>query len=267
MRIKSSHLKLRRRALLGAAASGAIVGRAAADEPWPSLSAQIFNDRPIRDGSVVLAIDAPYRAEDAALVPIGLRSLLSADDKRLIRAITLVIDQNPSPLAAVFTPGPASMMHSLATRVRIEDYTNVHAVTELSDGQLYVTTRFVKAAGGCSAPAAKLEADAIPPDTMRFRQFPPADGRREAQLLIRHPNYSGMQMDQVTRLYIPAFFVKTVRIWQGDELLLSIESGISIAENPAFRFDYRPNGAGSFRAEVEDSKGGSAHQEWPAARA
>jgi sulfur-oxidizing protein SoxY len=162
-------------------------------------------------------------------------------------------------------------MRSLSTRVRIDDYTNVHAVAELSDGRLYATARFVKAAGGCSAPAAKLEADSIPLGTMRFRQFATAEdtapGLREAQLQIRHPNYTGMQMDQVTRLYVPAHFVDKVRVWQGDDLLLTIESGISISENPAFRFDYRPNGAGSFRAEMDDSEGKSFKQEWPAARA
>jgi sulfur-oxidizing protein SoxY len=115
-----------------------------------------------------------------------------------------------------------------------------------------------------------LEADGIPLGTMRFRQFPPAEGAdpglREAQLMIRHPNYSGMQMDQLTRLYVPAHFVKSVGIWQGDALLLSVESGISIAENPEFRFDYRPTGATSFRAEMEDSEGGSFKHEWPATR-
>ena len=75
--------------------------------------------------------------------------------------------------------------------------------------------------------------------------------------MIRHPNYSGMQMDQLTRLYVPAHFVKSVRIWQGQDLLLAIESGISMSENPIFRFDYRPNGATSFSAEMEDSDGGS----------
>ena len=82
--------------------------------------------------------------------------------------------------------------------------------------------------------------------------------------MIRHPNYSGMQMDQVTRLYVPAHFVKSVRIWQGDDLLLAIESGISIAENPEFRFDYHPNGATGFRAEMEDNEGESFTQEWSA---
>jgi sulfur-oxidizing protein SoxY len=267
---------LRRRTLLAAVTLGA-AGRTAAaqapaaQDPWPSLAAQIFAGQPLLDGSAILAIDAPYRAEDAALVPVGLHSLIAAGDKRHIRSITLVIDANPSPLAAVFLPGTASGIRDLSTRVRVDDYTNMHAVAELSDGSLYASARFVKAAGGCSAPAAKLEADGIPLGTMRFRQFPPpegaAPGLREVQLLIRHPNYTGMQMDQLTRLYVPAHFVTSVRIWQGDDLLLSIKGGISISENPAFRFDYRPNGAGSFRAEIDDSEGKSFTHEWPAVRA
>lgn len=273
--MRSAELGLRRRTLLAAVALGTGAGRAAAqapaaEDPWPSLAAQIFAGRPLQDGSGILAIDAPYRAADAALVPVSLHNLLPADDKRTIRAITLVIDANPSPLAAVFSPGPASGMRSLSTRVRVDDYTNIHAVAELSDGQVYASERYVKAAGGCSAPAAKLEADGIPLGTMRFRQLPPAAGAApglgEAQLLIRHPNYTGMQMDQLTRLYVPAHFVQSVRIWQGEDLLLSIQGGISIAENPEFRFDYRPNGATGFRAEIDDSEGRSFRQEWPAAR-
>jgi sulfur-oxidizing protein SoxY len=263
------HLLLHRRTLLAAAAAG-ITGAQAPQQQdsWPALAEQIFQGAAIQDGAQIVAIDAPYRAEDAAVVPVGLRCLLPPVDPRRLRGLTLVIDENPSPLAAAFTFGDGSGINSLSTRIRVDSYTNVTAVVRLSDGQLYATQRFVKAAGGCSAPAAKVEADGTPLGTMRFRQFPPEPGaaadRGEAQLLIRHPNYSGMQMDQLTRLYVPALFVKLVRIWQGDDLLMSIESGISISENPAFRFDYRPNGAAIFRAEVEVSDGRSFHQEWPA---
>jgi sulfur-oxidizing protein SoxY len=76
-----------------------------------------------------------------------------------------------------------------------------------------------------------------------------------------------MQMDQLTRLYVPAHFVQSVHLWQGDDLLLSIESGISISENPVWRFDYRPNGATGFRAEMQDSEGKSFRQQWPVTRA
>ena len=268
---RTDHLP--RRTMLAGLASAALCGRAmaqapAAEDPWPSLAAQIFDDRPLRDGSAVVAIDAPYRAEDAALVPLSIRLTLRPDDKRQVRCITCVIDQNPSPLAAAWSPGAGSGIRTISTRVRIDSYTNVHAVAELSDGQLYVAQRFVKAAGGCSAPAAKQSAGAIPPGTMRFRRFPPApdaaSGLREAQLMIRHPNYSGMQMDQLTRLYVPAHFIKSVRLWQGDDPLLAIESGISIAENPEFRFDYQPNGATLFRAEAEDNEGNVFKDQWPA---
>jgi sulfur-oxidizing protein SoxY len=104
---------------------------------------------------------------------------------------------------------------------------------------------------------------------MRVRQFGgvPGSDNRVVQLMIRHPNYSGTQMDQVTRLYVPAHFVSSVRIWQGDDMLLSIESGISISENPEFRFDYRPNGATEFRAEAQDNQGEYFKTSWSVARA
>jgi sulfur-oxidizing protein SoxY len=265
MRESVPKLLLRRRALLAALAAGATSAQALAQQDsWASIAPQILGDRPIGDGSKVLAIDAPYRAEDAALVPVGLHCLLPDDDSREIRHLTLVIDENPSPLAAVFSP--SSGIRTLSTRVRVDSYTNITVVAELSDGQLYATQRFVKAAGGCSAPAAKLEADATPEGEMRFRRFSAdssGSGQAEAQLLIHHPNYSGMQMDQVTRLYVPAKFVKSIRLWQGEALLLSVEAGISIAENPAFRFSYRQNGGSVFRAEIEDSDGRSFRQEWP----
>ena len=267
--MRTSQALTRRQAFLAAVAVCATGRRAdaqapAADDPWPSLAAQIFNQQTLADGSAVIGLDLPYRAEDAAVVPVGIHTLLPADDPRQIQTITLVIDQNPSPVAATFSIGPNSGITTVSTRIRVDSYTNVHAVAATNDTHLYATERFVKAAGGCSAPAAKQEAGAIPLGTMRFRQFPPPAGSitREAELMIRHPNFSGMQMDQVSRLYVPAHFVSSVRLWQGDALLLAVESGISISENPQFRFDYRPNGAAEFRADVRDSHGQSFSQTW-----
>ena len=258
-------------ATLATAASGRLAQAQGASEenPWPALAGQIFNDRPIEDGGTVLTVDAPYRAEDAAVVPISIHSVLPAGDKRSIRGVTLVVDENPSPLAAKFSFGQDSGIQSLSTRIRVDSYTKLHAVAELTGGRLFAAERFVKAAGGCSAPAAKQEGNAIPLGTMRLRQFPQvtdADSR-QIQFMIRHPNNSGMQMDQLTRLYVPAHFVSSISIWQGDDLLLAIESGISISENPEFRFDYHPNGAAEFRAEARDNEGSVFRQSWSATRA
>ena len=266
--------RLQRRTIMAMVASGFVGRRVSAQtpatsDPWPSLAEQIFQDRPISDGAAVLGIDAPYRADDAALVPISLHNLLPADDRQRIKCITLVVDENPSPVAAAFLIGDNSGITTISTRVRVDSYTNIHAVAETADGGLFAAKRFVKAAGGCSAPVARQEASGIPLGTMRFRQFKAAFNaeKPEAQVLIRHPNYSGMQMDQITRLYVPAQFVSTVRIWQGDDLLLGVNSGISISENPEFRFDYQPNGATAMRAEVRDSEGRLFNESWPVAPA
>src|SRR5215469_18366569 len=80
-------------------------GSTEAYDPWPGLVQDIFNNRPMNDGSDVIAVEMPYRAEDAAIVPVTLRSKLAATDSRHVVAITLVIDQNPAPVAAKFELG------------------------------------------------------------------------------------------------------------------------------------------------------------------
>jgi sulfur-oxidizing protein SoxY len=237
-------------------------------DPWPDLVRDIFNGRQMADGAGVISIEMPSRAEDAALVPVTLRTTLSPVDTRKVRKITLVIDQNPAPVAATFQIAPGVMM--ISTRVRVDSYTNVHAVAELSDGQLYVSTTFVKASGGCSAPAIKnLDQANADLGQMRFRQFAragdgPSSLPREAQIMIRHPNNSGLQRDQVTLLYIPAFFIRDLRIRQGAELVLAMEGGISISENPNIRFSYVPNGAATIEVEAVDTGGHAFKGDWPA---
>jgi sulfur-oxidizing protein SoxY len=237
-------------------------------DPWPGLVQDIFNNRPMNDGADVIAIEMPYRAEDAAIVPVTLRTKLSPGDSRRVLTITLVIDQNPAPMAAKFELGPDAKVSEISTRVRVNNYTDVHAVVELSDGKLYVTKTYVKASGGCSAPAAKNADEARSRlGQMRYRQFTrpgqgPVSGVREAQVMIGHPNNSGLQMNQVTQLYIPAFFVNELRLWQDDGLVLAMEGGISISEDPNIRFTYVANGAKRFRAEAKDTEGHVFRNEW-----
>jgi sulfur-oxidizing protein SoxY len=243
-------------------------GAAEPYDPWPGLVQDIFNNRPMNDGSDVIGIEMPYRAEDAAIVPVTLASKLSPDDSRRMVAITLVIDQNPAPMAAKFELGPDARVSEISTRVRVNNYTDVHAVAELSDGKLYMVKTFVKASGGCSAPAAKNAEEARNHvGQMKYRQFTasgegPSNGKREAQIMIGHPNNSGLQMDQVTQLYVPAFFVDELHLWQDNSPVLSMEGGISISEDPNIRFTYVSNGAKLFRAEAKDTSGHVFQKEW-----
>jgi sulfur-oxidizing protein SoxY len=257
--------------LIGGATLGSFAQQAArpdsSKDSWPELADSVFKGRPIADGAGLIAIEMPSRAEDAAIVPMTVRATLPPGDMRRVKAFTIVIDENPAPVAATFSIGPNAVVPSISTRVRVDSYTNVHAVAELSDGKLYVVKTYVKASGGCSAPAAK-SADKAGVGQMRFRQFAkPADAApgnlREAQIMIRHPNNSGLQMDQITRHYLPAYFVQSVKIWQGEELLLAVESSISISEDPNFRFTYLPSNAKSFAVEVIDTDNRVFKGHWP----
>jgi len=255
--------------LAAAISSGVMQSSVAAetDDPWPDLARDVFKGRSLADGTGLISIEMPERAEDAGIVPVTLRTTLPAGDTRVLKALTLVIDENPAPVAATFKVDSGVTM--ISTRVRVNAYTDVHAVAELSDDQLYVVDTYVKASGGCSAPMAKNPEEVkVNLGAIRMRQFVqssagPASLVREAQIMLRHPNNSGLQRDQVSLLYIPLFIVRDLRVWQGDQLILEMDSGISISEDPNIRFSYRPNGATKFRAEAVDTNGNVFKGEWP----
>ena len=234
----------------------------ALDPSWQQTRAALFGDRPIADGGDRLVLDAPPRAADAAVVPISIRSAPDADPKHELRRAWLIIDQNPGPVAATFHFEPGSGVVDMETRVRVEAYTWMRAVVELADGSLLMSTRFVKASGGCSAPAGKDPAQAAANlGRMRLRVLAGdgAAGLTGAQLMISHPNESGMAMDQLTRLYPRAHYVRTVEVSYRGRPLLSAEVNFSISENPNFRFHFRTpdgelrEGGGELKAEVVDT--------------
>src|SRR5688500_7519907 len=100
----------------------------ASDDLWPSLAADIFDGKPLAASDGLISLEAPYRAEDAALTPLTIRTKLADGDPRRVRAITLVIDRNPVPLAAVFKLGESAAVDMIATRVRVNENTDIHAV-------------------------------------------------------------------------------------------------------------------------------------------
>lgn len=224
-----------------APADASALAESARETTWASIAPDIFPDKVIGAADGLVALSAPTRAEDAALVPLTIALTLPPGDARSFKAVTVVVDENPSPVVARFTFGAGQKDFSLSLRARVNSYSFVRAVVETDDGALHMTKAFVKAAGGCSAPATKDTADSIAHlGDIRFRSFADS-GRKEAQVQIRHPNFSGLQMDEQSRGYTPAWFVREVEISQGGHLLLGMEGGISISEDPTFRFSYTPS--------------------------
>ena len=250
------------------------------EETWKAIKPDIFGDKTILDGDSFLTMDAPMRAEDAAVVPLTVRALKPQAGETTIKAITLVIDENPAPVAATVRFGPAAATASFSTRLRVNAYSYIRAIAEMNDGSLRMIKRFVKASGGCSAPALKDEDKSVSDiGQLRLRQFVQGDaeakdyalapndsGAMEAQIMIRHPNYSGLQMDQVTMLYIPARFIQEIVLKRGDDLVLTMEGGISLSENPSFRFAFRRDGNGDLASRAEDTQKNVFEKSWPVER-
>lgn len=256
---------LRRLALAATATLLVSLPANAQEDVWPDLKGDLFGDREILDGAGWVTLEAPYRAEDAAIVPIRILALRPQEEDNYIKAITLVVDQNPAPVAAVIRFRRHSGIASISTRIRVNAYSHVRAIAETNHGNLYMATKFVKASGGCSAPAGKDHEEAMANlGKMRLRQFSPMQGTagspalhglREAQLMIRHPNYSGLQMDQITRNYTPAHFVREIDVRLGGERLFSVEGAISLSENPSFRFSFPADDGASLSARIVDTEG------------
>jgi sulfur-oxidizing protein SoxY len=252
------------------------------DDTWNTIRGDIFGNKAeaITDGDDLLAMDAPMRAEDAAVVPITIRALKPQAGGTAIKAITLVIDENPAPVAATVSFGPAAAAASFSTRLRVNSYSYIRAVAEMDDGSLRMIKKYVKASGGCSAPALKDQDKSVAElGQLRLLQFGQGDqdakayalapndaGAAEAQIMIRHPNYSGLQMDQITMLYIPAQYVREITLKRGDTLVLKMEGGISLSENPSFRLAFRKEGNGELNLRAEDTQRNVFEKSWPVQR-
>ncbi|HUN43768.1 MAG TPA: quinoprotein dehydrogenase-associated SoxYZ-like carrier [Acetobacteraceae bacterium] len=239
-------------AMLPLASAQAQDDAAARAQRWQALRHAIFGNRPVQDGRDVLTLQAPYRAQDAALVPVA----VIMNHPMAVKGLYLVIDNNPSPLAAHFTFGPDADPREIRLRVRVNDYTDVHAVVELQNGALYSVADYVKAAGGCSAPTGQSEAEALQGlGEMKLRllnAYAPGSPL-QVKLLIRHPDFNGMQMDQLTRLVTPARFIDSTEVSYNGTKVFHLETGISLSSDPAITFGFVPKAVGELQVVARDS--------------
>lgn len=232
------------------------------NEIWQGIAQDLYGDNVSAiENTTRIAMDAPYRALDAAVVPLNI--MIPADLTPNVSKLTLVIDKNPAPVVARFAFGTAAGLgeRRLSTRVRIDMYSHVRALVELKDGRILMVAKYVKAAGGCSAPALKdMDAALANIGKMKVRQHVAKSSSsltQEAQLMIRHPNYSGMQMNQVTGYYIPAKFVEEIEVRKGNDLVFQMTGGISLSENPNIRFTYAAGGNDPLIVKARDTDGKS----------
>ena len=232
---------------------------AAREARWRDLEKSVFDGRTATPDRKIIALEAPTRAEDASLVPMTIT--LGGGER--IKELYLIIDDNPAPVAAHFTFGPAGdsqgLPHIVKLRVRVNSYTNVHSVAVLPDGHLVEDVKFVKASGGCSAPMSESDEEATRGMGEMRLKF---SGDEEATLMVKHPNFNGMQMNQVTRMTTPARFIDRITVKDGAALVFDLEASLSLSTNPVLSFNFVPQPAGPVTGEVHDTDGGHWRQDF-----
>lgn len=252
------------------AIAASTTGLKADDGAWNDIREEVFGKReisPIRKGFKMYVEGS---AKDASIVPISFRIPSNMVDKT--KSLHVLIDRNPAPIAAVFKFGDGYRdgvnigERKIDARIRIDNFSKVRAIFETVDGDLYMAEKFVAGAGGCSAVGAKDPEQALA-QLGRIRvklNKHPALGQewREAVVMVRHPNFTGMQMDPKTGDYTPAWFVERVEVKRAGKLMMSVDTGISISEDPNLRFTFGSGELGDkLNVKATDTKGSNFYGE------
>ena len=169
-----------------------------------------------------IIIESPYRAIDSGNVPI----VITTKSKDLIK-FTLIIDENPTPCCATFEF--VGLLPYIETNIRVNAYTHLTVVAEDIDGNLYVNRKYIKAAGGCSA--TPIVDNDVPKDKIDIIDDKLHFDKKKIQ--FNHPNYSGLQFNQLTRTEIPADYIDFVVV-KTSKGIFSYDGTIGISQNHYF---------------------------------
>lgn len=233
-------------------------GHADSSPQWELLRGKLFGERPIRTGADSLVqLIVPLRAAYGASVPVKIVSRLPQAPERHVRRLTLLVDKNPSPVAAVLNLSTELGQADFETRIRVDEYGHVRIIAELSNGELHMDSRYVKVSGGCSAPPNRENPQLIGRTQFRLPAGLQPGQPTAAEVSVMHPNDTGFELNQVTVMFIPPHFVRSLKVQYDGRPLFEAETDFSISENPSWRFNFVPRGSsGLLSAEVEDTKEG-----------
>jgi len=235
---------------------------------WLTLKNLMFGEKVVTSGETsTVRLTVNKDLDDASTVPILIEGLVDQNNDRFIEKLYLIVDQNPIPTAAIFEMSPSRGSLHLETRLRIEKFTYIRAVAQMSDGELFMDQRWVEVKGGCSAPAGKNAGIDPLLGKMKFKldkyknSFKDADGKRtfrveldQPNLLkvqVRHPNESAMASDLDANAN--PNFIQKIRVGFNEEELISAEVNFSISDNPAFMFHFSPERQGELSFSILDT--------------
>jgi len=241
-----------------------------AGESWDAVRAQLYDTRPLKDGTDVIAIDAPYRTPDDGRTDLAAQVV--APNGLNIGQVTLVLDENPMPVSAVFDLNMPLPSFYFDVTMRVNGPTPVHVIAETTDGQLWVAETYVKTSGlgACAAPPGTDPEEALASlGQMEIEMSAGLPGGaagstlqslRQSQLDVHvsHPSHSGMQMDQISLLFLPMRYVENVEIDLDGAGYVDLTGSISLSENPRVGMSV-PSSTRSVDVTMTDTDGTVSH--------
>lgn len=230
------------------------VDHAASSPEWEKIRAKLFQNRNIDAASGKVQLAVPLRAPFGAAVPVKITSGLPQTQELYVKRIYIVVDKNPSAIAAILDLTPEVGQADFETRLRVDEYGHIRVISELSNGELHMASRYVKVSGGCTQPPNRDQLHNIGKTVFRLPEGVRKDTPTAAEVQVVHPNDTGFELNQITVMYIPPHFVRSIRVSYADRKVFDADVDFSMSENPSFRFNFVPRGAGELRAEVEDTK-------------
>lgn len=255
--------------LLAAALALAPLPALAAGEAWESIRTGLYGEQPLLAGDDVITINAPYRTPDDARADLSAH--ITAPAGVSIAKLWVVLDENPMPVSAIFALENPLPRFYFDVTMRVNGPTPLHVVAETTDGRLWVSEVFVKTSGlgACSAPPGKdpklalatlgtmdveLTGPVPSPDAVAQLASLSAPRENRMDVNIDHPSHSGMQMDQISLLFVPMRYVETVDIGLDGAGYVSVTGSISLSENPRIGISV-PGGAQSVDVMMKDTDG------------
>lgn len=223
-----------------------------AGDAWPDIRAALYDDRILLNGEAYIDIHAERRTKDDARAIIG-ATLTPPQGDRIVTA-SLILDNNPAPVSAVFTLVDPVARFAFDATMRVNGPTPLHITFETDTGKIFVAESFVKTSGlgACSAPPGTDIDAALATLGQMVIDFEKGSSElvlneglgtlveealdSKVRVEVSHPSHSGMQMDQITLLFVPMRAVQTLQIERNERPFMSIEGSISLSENPQVSF-------------------------------
>ena len=230
---------------------------------WPVIKEAFFANRAIEEADFI-ELTAPKRAESGAQVPFAISMDTSLPGAKDIRKIYIIVDANPIQLAATYNLTDQLGKFKLATRIRLETDSFVHAVGETADGKLYMAAVPIRAAGGCGGiiDANETEVRASAGKIKMNVESPVSFGQPTATtFIIKHPMRTGLQRDLVSQGFLPAFFINKATFTYNNKPVFDVDLNVGTSEDPYLKFDFVPKEPGTLEVKATDNEGKSfSHQ-------